>query len=63
MVLKKVSHIVTRPGRITGSSDAEIPVAEDLATVPGVPLEELIPPERLEEIDDRTRFAGGEIVK
>mgnify|MGYP003323158440 CR=1 FL=1 len=37
MVLKKVSHIVTRPGRITGSSDAEIPVAEDLATVPGVP--------------------------
>ena len=40
MVLKKVSHIVTRPGRITGSSDAEIPVAEDLATVPGVPKRE-----------------------
>ena len=40
MVLKKVSHIVTRPGRIKGTSDAEIPVAEDLATVPGVPKRE-----------------------
>ena len=34
---KSVSHTVTRPGRVHGDSDVEIPVAEDLATVPGVP--------------------------
>ena len=33
------------------------------ATVGGVPVESLIPADRLEEIVDRTRFAGGEIVK
>ena len=45
-----------------GHGDTMVPVTR-LATVGGVPLEELIPPERLEEIVDRTRFAGGEIVK
>ena len=40
MVLKKVSHIVNRPGRIDRNDEAEILVAEDLATVPGVPKRE-----------------------
>jgi malate dehydrogenase len=34
-----------------------------LATVGGVPVEALIPADRLAKIVDRTRFAGGEIVK
>ena len=34
-----------------------------LGTVGGVPIESLILHERLEEIVNRTRFAGGEIVK
>ena len=34
---KPVSHVVKRPGRTHGDADVEIPVAEDLATVPGVP--------------------------
>ena len=45
-----------------GHGDTMVPVTR-LATVGGVPLEELISSERLEEIVDRTRFAGGEIVK
>ena len=40
MVLKKVSHIVNRPGRVDRRNEAEILVAEDLATVPGVPKRE-----------------------
>ena len=40
MVLKKVSHIVNRPGRVDRKNEAEILVAEDLATVPGVPKRE-----------------------
>ena len=35
---KTVSHVVKRPGRKHGDPDVEIPVAEDLATVPGIPL-------------------------
>ena len=35
-----VSHIVTRPGRKHGDTDVQIPVAQDLATVPGIPLRE-----------------------
>ena len=42
MVLKKVSHIVNRPGRVDRRNEAEILVAEDLATVPGVPKEKKI---------------------
>ena len=37
---KTVSHVVTRPGRRLGDPDVEIPVAEDLTTVPGIPLNE-----------------------
>jgi len=45
-----------------GHGDTMVPVTR-LATVGGVPVESMIPAERLEEIVDRTRFAGGEIVK
>ena len=34
-----------------------------LATIGGVPVTDLISPERLREIEDRTRFAGGDLVK
>ena len=34
---KPVSHVVTRPGRKPGDPDADIPIAQDLATVPGSP--------------------------
>ncbi len=37
---KSVSHVVKRPGRKHGDPEVEIPVAEDLATVPGVPVRE-----------------------
>ena len=37
---KKVSHVVKRPGRLHGFDDVEIPVADDLATVPGIPQRE-----------------------
>ena len=36
-MVKAVSHIVKRPGRLDGDPDVEIPVAEDLATGPGSP--------------------------
>ena len=32
-----VSHVVRRSGRKAGDPEVEIPVAEDLATVPGIP--------------------------
>ena len=34
---KSISHFVTRPGRKDGDGEIRIPVAEDLASVPGVP--------------------------
>ena len=37
---KRVDHVVTRPGRRIGDPDVQIPVAEDLTTVPGIPLRE-----------------------
>ena len=40
MALKKISHQVTRPGRHLGDPEIDIPVAEDLVTLPGVPLRE-----------------------
>jgi ferredoxin len=41
MVMAKViSHVVTRPGRRLNDADVDIPVAEDLTTVPGIPLRE-----------------------
>ena len=36
-MVKSISHTVKRPGRRDGDPNIEIPVAEDLATVPGVP--------------------------
>ena len=37
MVIKKLHHTVTRPGRMMVDEDVEIKVAEELATVPGIP--------------------------
>ena len=33
---KTVNHVVTRPGRKHGDADVQIPVADDLTTVPGI---------------------------
>lgn len=45
-----------------GHGDSMVPITR-LATVGGVPVTQLISAERLEAIVERTRFAGGEIVK
>ncbi len=45
-----------------GHGDTMVPIIRS-ATVGGVPVTDLISAERLEEILNRTRFAGGEIVK
>ena len=45
-----------------GHGDTMVPITR-LATVGGVPVSDLISPERLAAIEHRTRFAGGEIVK
>ena len=45
-----------------GHGDTMVPISR-LATVGGVPVTDLIKPERLKQIEDRTRVAGGEIVK
>lgn len=45
-----------------GHGDSMVPITR-LATVGGVPVEALIPRDRLDAIVERTRFAGGEIVK
>ncbi len=45
-----------------GHGDTMVPISR-LATVGGVPVTDLINPDRLKEIEDRTRVAGGEIVK
>ena len=45
-----------------GHGDSMVPITR-LATIGGVPVTDLIPANRLKEIEDRTRFAGGEIVK
>lgn len=41
MVFKKISHIVTRPESREGSGPVSIPVAEELATTPGIPKREV----------------------
>ena len=38
--MKKVHHVVRRPGNRLGDPDIEIPVAEDLVTEPGAPVRE-----------------------
>ena len=45
-----------------GHGDTMVPITR-LATVGGVPVTDLISEQRLKEIEDRTRVAGGEIVK
>mgnify|MGYP005623402901 CR=1 FL=1 len=45
-----------------GHGDTMVPITR-LATIGGIPAEEIIPKERLDAIVDRVRFAGGEIVK
>lgn len=45
-----------------GHGDTMVPISR-LATVGGVPVTDLINAEKLKEIEDRTRVAGGEIVK
>ena len=45
-----------------GHGDSMVPITR-LATIGGVPVTDLISAERLKKIEDRTRFAGGEIVK
>jgi malate dehydrogenase len=45
-----------------GHGDTMVPITR-LGTVGGVPIESLVSSSKLEEIVNRTRFAGGEIVK
>ena len=45
-----------------GHGDSMVPITR-LSTIGGVPVTDLISPDRLKEIEDRTRFAGGELVK
>ena len=45
-----------------GHGDTMVPITR-LATVGGVPVQNLISESRLREIENRTRVAGGEIVK
>ena len=45
-----------------GHGDTMVPISR-LATIGGVPVTDLISDPRLKEIEDRTRVAGGEIVK
>ena len=45
-----------------GHGDTMVPITR-LATIGGIPAEELISKERLDAIVDRTRFGGGELVK
>ena len=40
MATKSVHHVVKRPGRNVDDPEIEIPVAEDLVTMPGTPLRE-----------------------
>ena len=45
-----------------GHGDTMVPITR-LATIGGIPAEELIPKDRLDAIVDRVRYAGGELVK
>ena len=45
-----------------GHGDTMVPITR-LATIGGVPITDLISESRIKEIEDRTRVAGGEIVK
>ncbi len=39
-MLKAVSHIVKRQGKNSGDAQVEIPIADDLVTIPGIPMRE-----------------------
>ena len=41
MVLKKIHHTVTRPGRQPNDEPVKIKVADELATVPGIPKKDV----------------------
>jgi len=45
-----------------GHGDTMVPITR-LATIGGVPITDLISADRISEIEERTRFGGGEIVK
>ena len=45
-----------------GHGDTMVPITR-LATIGGIPAEEIIPKDRLDAIVERVRFAGGELVK
>ena len=45
-----------------GHGDSMVPISR-LATIGGVPVSDLISKEKLKEIEERTKFAGGELVK
>ena len=45
-----------------GHGDTMVPITR-LATIGGIPVEEIIPKDRLDAIVERVRFAGGELVK
>ena len=45
-----------------GHGDSMVPITR-LATIGGVPVTDLIDSKKLKEIENRTRFAGGELVK
>ena len=45
-----------------GHGDSMVPISR-LATIGGVPVSDLISEERLKAIEERTKFAGGELVK
>ena len=45
-----------------GHGDSMVPITR-LATIGGIPVTDLVSEKRLAEIEHRTRFAGGEIVK
>ena len=45
-----------------GHGDTMVPITR-LATIGGIPAEEIIPKDRLDVIVERVRFAGGELVK
>ena len=45
-----------------GHGDTMVPISR-LATIGGVPILDIISKDKLKEIEDRTRVAGGEIVK
>jgi len=38
MATKKIGQVITRPGRLPNDPPIDIPIPEDLMTVPGAPI-------------------------